>query len=114
MIEYNTQKKEIDQIEFLTRQKEKVVSRAEGQKKRIEERKQALLDRPNPFQKEIEICEDLIANCHRLRVMAGLAEAREATLEDLEKKLINEMAIQDLDKRVEEGKLERFKTKEER
>jgi len=46
--------------------------------------------------------------------MAGLAEAREATLEDLEKKLINEMAIQDLDKRVEEGKLERFKTKEER
>ena len=72
------------------------------------------MDRPNPFQKEIEICEDLINNCHRMRVIAGLAEAREQTLEDLEKKLINEMAIQDLDKRVEEGKLERFKTKQER
>ena len=42
---------------------------------RIEARKQALLDRPNPYQKEIETCERLVGYCQSLKVKFGLMEA---------------------------------------
>ena len=33
------------------------------------------MDRPNPYQKEIETCQRLIAYCHNMKVKFGLVEA---------------------------------------
>lgn len=44
-------------------------------KERIEARKQALLDRPNPYLREIDTCEHLIAYCQKLKVLSGLVPA---------------------------------------
>jgi len=41
----------------------------------IEARKQALADRSNPYEKEIDICEHLIAYCNKLKARAGILEA---------------------------------------
>ena len=63
--------------------------------------------------REIETCEHLIAYCHKLKIQSGLGTTDE-TPEELQKKLNNEVAIEELSKKVEEGKLERVKTKTER
>lgn len=51
-----------------------MIDREARNKAIIEERKQALLDRPNPYHREIETCEHLIGYCNRLKVISGLAQ----------------------------------------
>jgi len=59
----------------MQREKDKLNEREKKRAERIEARKQALLDRPNPYQKEIDTCERLIALCEKLKFDFGLAEA---------------------------------------
>jgi len=49
-----------------------VIDKEKYKQERIEARKQALLDRPNPYSREMETCEHLIAYCNRLKVLNGL------------------------------------------
>ena len=112
-IEFEGQRREVDHADWLQRRKDKLVYQAERKEKVLEERKRALEDRLHPYQRELEYCEDLVQNCMSLKAKAGLLEV-EKTLEDHEKEFCNELATKDLEKRVEEGKLQRVKTKDER
>lgn len=71
-LEYEIEKDEIYHAEWIARELEKIIEREKAKIRRIEERKQALLDRPNPYEREIETCDHLIAYCHKLKVMTGL------------------------------------------
>jgi len=71
---FETEKDEINQIEWMAREKQKIIDREENKKKRIEERKQMLKDRPNPYEKEIETCEHLISFCNRVKLRHGLGD----------------------------------------
>lgn len=80
----------------------------------MEERKKQLLDRPNPFQKEIDTCERLIAYCELLKKKTGLGPQTDETIKEEQKQIINEMAKEDVKKKINDGKIEVVKSKKER
>ena len=53
-------------------QQKKLIEQHDDRQKRIEQKKLDIESRPNPHQKEIETCEDLIKYCNKLKVKAGL------------------------------------------
>lgn len=61
----------------MVKEKLRIVDREKFKQERIEARKQAILDRPNPYQKEIETCERLVGYCNAMKVKFGLADAPE-------------------------------------
>jgi hypothetical protein len=74
----------------MAKQKQYLIDTEKRKLERIEERKQSLLDRPNPYQKEIDTCERLIAYCEKLKVQYGLAQATdEVVSKEVQKLLIN-------------------------
>jgi len=59
----------------MAKEKQRLLDREKNKQERIEAKKQALLDRPNPYEKEIDTCDRLIGYCHGLKVKYGLAHA---------------------------------------
>jgi hypothetical protein len=114
-LEFEIQKDEVNHIEWMTRQKQYFIDREENRKKRIEERKQMLKDRSNPYEKEIETCDHLIAFCNKLKIQHGLAEAPgQDDIKNTQKEFLKQTNVEDVNKRLQEGKLERAKTKAEK
>ena len=72
-LEFEIEKDAIHHSDWIAKEKQRIAEREKQRLERIEARKQALLDRPNPYQKEIDICEHLIAYCNKLKVITGLA-----------------------------------------
>jgi hypothetical protein len=74
-----------------------------------------LKDRPNPYEKEIDTCDHLIAFCNRLKIQHGLAEAPSSDdIKSTQKEFLKQSNAEDVNKKVQEGKLERAKTKVEK
>lgn len=73
-LEYELEKDEIYHAEWIVKEKNRLIEREQAKIRRIEERKQALLDRPNPYEKEIETCDHLIAYLNKLKVLTGLMQ----------------------------------------
>src|ERR1017187_10300317 len=71
-------------------------------------------DRPNPYEKEIDTCDHVIAYLNRKKIQMGLGEEKEATIRDVEKTLLSQYAKEDVQKKVNDGKLERAKTKDDK
>lgn len=92
-----------------------MIDREKKKLERIEARKQQLLDRPNPYQKEIDTCERLIALCDKLKVDFGLAEQpKDVVIKEEQKQIINNLAKEEMQKKLQDGKLERVLSKKER
>ncbi len=72
-----------------------------------------MADRPNPFQKEVDTCERLIAYCELLKKKLGLVQTEE-TIQEERKQIINEMAKEDVQKKLKDGKIEQVMNKRER
>lgn len=71
-------------------------------------------DRPNPFEKEIDTCDHVIAYLNRKKIQLGLGDDKEATIQEVEKTILSQFAKEDVQKKVNDGKLERAKTKEDK
>ena len=81
----------------MTRDKQRLVEEKEYKAKMIEERKQNLLNRPNPYQKEIDTCEYLISLCTKMQMKLGLIEVQdEAKIQEEQKDIINKLAKEDV------------------
>lgn len=80
---------------------------------RINAKKQQLADRPNPYLKEIETCERLNQYCLLLKKKVGLIQTEEVIKEE-QKAIINEMAREDMLKKVRDGKIQQVMSKKER
>jgi len=100
LLEFDIEQNEIYHIERMAKDKQRLIDREERKVKLIEERKQRLKDRPNPFEKEIDTCEHLIATCTKLKVRHGLMEEREATVIEVEKVILSQFAKEDVAKKV--------------
>lgn len=74
-LEFEIERDELHLADYIAREKQRLIDREQYKKERIEAKKQALLDRPNPYQREIETCEHLIGYCNRLKVITGIATA---------------------------------------
>lgn len=83
-----------------------MIDREEGKKRRIEERKQALLDRPNPYEREIETCDHLIGYCNKLKLITGLVQAPvDEQLKQEQKAIVSDLNKEEVKRKLEEGKL---------
>lgn len=100
--------------EWILREKERIKERDNAKQARIEARKQQLADRPNPFQKELDTCERLIAYCQLLKKKVGLGPQTEEVVKEEQKQIINDLAKEEVQKKVKDGKIEIVKTKKER
>lgn len=80
---------------------------------RINAKKQQLADRPNPYLKEIETCDRLNQYCLLLKKKVGLVQTEEVIKEE-QKQIINEMAREDMLKKVRDGKIQQVMSKRER
>lgn len=73
----------------MTREKQRIIDNEVYKQKKIEERKQALADRANPYKREIETCDHLIALCGKMKVQFGLAQNPDESTQDVQKQLLN-------------------------
>lgn len=87
--EYDLERAEISQIEWMAKEKQRIIDQEQYKQKKIEERKQSLADRDNPFKREIETCDHLIALCSKMMVQFGLAQNPNETTLDVQKQLLN-------------------------
>jgi hypothetical protein len=74
-LEYEIEFDEIRHKEWISREKLWIIEQEESRVKRLEERKLAIANRPNPYDREIETCQHLINFCNKQKVIAGLVEA---------------------------------------
>jgi len=70
--DFKEQRETIMHIEWMQRQKDKVVQNASFKAEREEERMEAIKSLPHPYQKEIDCCDHLTSYLHTLKVRAGL------------------------------------------
>jgi len=71
-LDYELEHEEVKHSEWISNQKLRLAEKEENRKKRIEEKIQSLKDRSNPYQKEVDTCDHLIAYCNKLKVVHGL------------------------------------------
>ena len=76
-LEFEIEQNTVRHIERMARDKQRLIDEKEYKAKKIEERKQNLLNRPNPYMKEIETCEHLISICQKLQRDLGLVEVQD-------------------------------------
>ncbi|MFS8160017.1 MAG: hypothetical protein ACMG6E_07365 [Candidatus Roizmanbacteria bacterium] len=113
-LEYEIESDEIYHADWIAKEKARIVERDEYKKRQAEERKQQMQDRPNPYEKEIDTCDHVIAYLNRKKIQMGLGDEKEATIRDVEKTLLSQYAKEDVQKKVNDGKLERALTKEDK
>lgn len=114
-LDYEIQKDQIAHAEWIKRQKEQLAEREKLKAERIEAKKQALLDRPNPYQKEIDTCEHLIGYCNKLKVQTGMVQVPvEEQIKEEQKQIMSQLNKEDVNKKLQDGKLERVLSKRER
>jgi chromosome segregation ATPase len=82
LYEFQIENDQIKHFEHLARVKEGLINREKAKQERIAVRKQALADRPNPFLKELETCERLIAYCELLKKKVGLGGQTEESIKE--------------------------------
>lgn len=70
--EFEVEQDLLRHIDQITKDKERLVNKEKAKEERLQARKQALADRPNPFQKEIDTCERLLSYCQLIKKKLGL------------------------------------------
>lgn len=91
--------------DWIVHEKERFIAREKAREVRLTERKLQLANRPNPYEREIEVTESLIKYCEHLRKKLGLVQTDESIKEE-QKDIINTMAKEDVRKKLEDRKIE--------
>ena len=91
--DFKEQREKILHIEWMQRQKDKVLNHEAYKQEREEERKEAIKSLPHPYQKELDCCEHLIGYLTSLKVRAGLIVDSEEAARQAQAQL-NREAIQ--------------------
>ena len=73
----------------MARQKAYLVERSKKKEEVLAARKQALADRPNPYQKELNECERLIQYYEQVKIKVGLGGQTDETIKEEQKQIIN-------------------------
>mmetsp|Transcript_11214 Transcript_11214/g.11278 ORF Transcript_11214/g.11278 Transcript_11214/m.11278 type:complete len:266 (-) Transcript_11214:108-905(-) len=97
----------------MLKQKSRLLEKEEYKKKKAEERKQEIQDRVNPYEREIETCDHVIAYLTRKMIEAGLVKD-DSSLQELQKEVINQDNKVAVEKKINDGKILRALSKEEK
>lgn len=88
--DFKEQRNTIDHIEWMQRQKDKVIQNEEYKMEREEERQDAIKSLPHPYQKELDCCEHLVSYLNTLKMRAGLIIDNEAVARQAQAQLNKE------------------------
>jgi len=80
--EFQIEQDEVRYAERIAREKQRLVDAEKLKQERINAKKQALADRPNPYLKEIETCDRLQQYCQLLKKKVGLVQTEEVIKEE--------------------------------
>ena len=112
--DFEVENAQIKHFEHLARVKEGLLARNKDKQERLAARQQALADRPNPCQKELDTCERLIAYVMLLQKRLGQGGQTEETIKEERKQLINEQAKEGVKQKLNDGKIQQVMSKAER
>jgi len=97
---------EIRHIKRLMGQQRRLREAKDDKQERIQKKKVEIEDRSNPYIKEIETCEHLMAYCNKLRSQFGLVgPTNEEVAKKIEKDMIYEYNQADIQQKVKDGRL---------
>lgn len=113
-LEYEIESQEQYHFEWIAREKLRLLENEKHKQERLTVRKLALAERPNPFQKEIEISERLIAYCELIQTRLGLGAITDEHIREEQKQIMNQLAVEEVQNKLKLGKIEIAKTKKER
>lgn len=113
--DHKKQREEIQHIEWMQRQKDKVLQAQRDKKEREEERKEAISNLPHPYLKEMDTCAHLLNFLQSLKVRYGLVAPDSETVARQTQTALAQEAVKDrMDQKLAAGKVEVAKTKAER
>lgn len=112
--DFEIQKEEIQYIEWMIRQKERVIQRAQEDKVAAEERDNIIKNLPHPYEKELDTCSHIINYLNELKRKAGLVQDDDLMARQTQSNFLAEAAKKNLDKKIEEGKLQTALSKQQR
>lgn len=101
-------------IEWMLRQKDRVVNREQEAKYYADERENMIKDLPHPYTKELDTCDHLVGYLTELKRKAGLIVESEDLARETQKEFMAEAVKQNLQKRMEEGKIQECVNKKDR
>lgn len=106
LYEFELQNDKIRYIKGLINQQKRQKQAKNEKQDRIAKKRDELQNRPNPYFKEIETCEQLVQYCQKLKVQHGLVPASsEEVAKATEKEMISEYNRQDLEQKLKDGKI---------
>lgn len=112
--EFEVESEAIKFSEWIQKQKTFIIEKDKRKEERLNARKQQLADRPNPHQKEIDTCERLIQYCELIKKKVGLGPQTDETIKEETKQIMNQLAKEDVQKKLTEKKIEVVLSKKER
>jgi len=105
----------IHHIHHLQAQQKRIIDRQQFAQEEAERRAQQIKDLPHPYAKEIETCHHLHGYCEELMRKAGIGGLdSEALARETEQKMIAEMNREQVQRKLQDGKIEVCDSKEER
>ena len=112
--DYEIENEAVRYSDWLQKQKTYILEQDKRKQERLNARKQALADRPNPYQKELDTCERLIQYCELLKKKVGLGPQTDETIKEEAKQIMNQLAKEDVQKKLQDRKIELVMSKRER
>jgi len=82
---------EIQHIQWMQRQKDKVLNHAAYKQEREEEKQAVISSLPHPYLKEIDTCDHLMAYLQAMKVKAGLTVDNEAAAREAQSAMAKEV-----------------------
>jgi hypothetical protein len=112
--DFEIQKEEIQHIEWMQREKQRVISRESEQKQIAEERENYIKTLSHPYEKELDTCDHIVGYLIGMKRKAGLMPDSETVARDAQNNFLSEASKQALDKKIQEGKIQHAMSKHER
>ena len=112
--DFKQQRETIQHIEWMQRQKDKVVNAKQYKLEREEERQAAIKTMPHPYMKELDTCEHLENYLNSLKMRAGLLVDSEEVARQAQAQMASEAVAERMQEKVAAGKVEVSMSKKDR
>lgn len=115
LYKYTIQKQKVEFLRSQHDQRQMLLDAFNAQKDKIEAKKQALADRPNPKEREIDTCDQLITFIEKKMVALKLvSESSEVLAKETQEQMLAQQAQSAIDEKISQGKMLMVAAKDER
>ena len=105
----------IQELKMQYAQKRRLTGQAQERQRRIDQRRADIDSRTNPYTKQIETCEELIAYCNRVKAKAGMVEMTDAEkAAKAQAEMDQAYRRENLEQKLKDGRIQMAQNKKER